>query len=92
MIVRDQNVREDQNVYVNQNHPAVHQSFIENMQIELWERKRIHAVQQKIVVQDRVINSAQVHAIRTVVIHVQFHAVILVLIHVSFIGGEKIEF
>lgn len=81
--VQDLNVKEDQDVYVNQNQHVVHQSFIRDTQIELWAKEQIHAVQKECAVQVLAIH-VQDRAIHVVIHATEFHAVIHVLILVSY--------
>lgn len=85
MTVHGQNVKEDQDVYVNQNQPAVLRSFTKDLPTEQWERKQIHAVHLECVVQVLVVH-VQNHVIPVVIHAIEFHAVIHVHIHVSFFG------
>lgn len=85
MTAQDQNAKEDQDVYANQNQPAVLRSFTKDLPTELWEREQIHAVHLECVVQVHVIH-VQNHVIPVVIHAIEFHAVIHVLINVSFFG------
>lgn len=82
-IVQDQNAKEDQDVYVNQNQPAVLRNFTKDLPTELWAKEQIHAVHLECVVQVLVIH-VQNHVIPVVIHAIEFHAVIHALIHVSF--------